>query len=103
MSIEEIHVGDINTTWQVTVQEESTFVNISGVTTNNFIFTKPDGTRVVKAGTLVNNGSAGVTKYQATSGFINQAGVWKYQIHLVFTDASSYRTDIGTFRVYDNL
>jgi hypothetical protein len=101
--IGEIHVGDVGTTFIVTIKDENDeVVNISASTTRDLIFQKPDGELLTVAGTFVTDGTDGQLKYITVSGDLNQQGKWQLQAHVVLT-AGSWKSDIYKFTVYKNL
>jgi len=101
MSVEEIHVGDIGTVLTTTIYDGSTIVNISAATLT-WMFKKPSGVVVTKAGVLVTDGTDGQVKYTVESGFLDTAGTWNYQVKVV--DGSNlWYSDINEFKVYKNV
>jgi hypothetical protein len=102
MSANEIHLNDIGTVFQVTVSDGTSAYDISGATTKQIIFKKPDHTLVTKDAEFVTDGTDGVIKYTTVDGDLNIPGKWALQAYLV-TPGGTWKTDIGTFRVYDNL
>lgn len=98
----EIHVYDIGTVFQYTIyDQDSNVVNISGGT-YTLVFQKPNNTQLVVAPTALTNGSDGILQYTSVSGDINVAGMWRGQIR-INQGSSQWRTDIPTFKVYQNL
>ena len=104
---EPAQVNDIGTTFRVTVYDststgDSTVADISTATTKQMIFSKPDGTTLTKTAVFGTDGSNGVVEYVSVDGDLNMAGTWHLQVYVV-TPAGEWRTDVGHFRVYDNL
>lgn len=88
----------------VTVKEDGTAINLSSVTTKNYIVTKPDGTtQVTWAASFITDGTNGQLRYTTVSGDLDQVGRYQLQVDLAFPSSFTGRTDIGTFYVEDNL
>jgi len=104
MATEELHVGDVGTDIIVTVKDDGSAVDLSsGFDTYTFIFCKPDGTVVSKAGSLNSDGSDGKIKYTVETGLLDVHGDWKYQIKVETTSSSEWYSDWGTLPVHKNL
>ena len=102
MSANEVHEGDIGTIFEVTVQDGDSAVDISGATTKQIIFEKPDGSTVTKDAAFVSDGSDGKIKHTIVSGDLDMAGRWQIQAYVVLV-AGSWKSDLGSFMVYPNL
>ena len=105
--IEEAHVSDIGTVFRVTVYDidsggTTSALNISAASTKQLIFGKPDGTTLTKTATFTTDGSNGQIEYSTVSGDLSKAGTWSLQAYIV-TSGGEWRTDVGTFKVYENL
>lgn len=104
---EPAHVNDIGTTFRVTVYDAtstggSAIANISAASTKQMIFSRSDGTTFTKTAVFTTDGSDGDIEYVSVDGDLNMAGTWHLQAYVV-TPAGNWRTDVGHFRVYDNL
>ena len=104
---EPAHVNDIGTTFRVTVYDAtstggSAIANISAASTKQMIFSRSDGTPFTKTAVFTTDGSDGDIEYVSVDGDLNMAGTWHLQAYVV-TPAGNWRTDVGHFRVYDNL
>ena len=104
---EPAHVNDIGTTFRVTVYDAtstggSAIANISAASTKQMIFSRPDGTTFTKTAVFTTDGSDGDIEYVSVDGDLNIAGTWHLQAYVV-TLVGEWRTDVGHFRVYDNL
>lgn len=86
----EVHVGDIGTVIQVTLQDAGTAIDISGASTKSILVLKPDGTEVTWTAEFVTDGSDGAIKYTTASGDLNVAGVWYLQPQIVFASGVSF-------------
>lgn len=102
MAANEIHVDDIGTEFLVTIQANDTFVDISSATTKQFIFQKPDCSKLTKAVSFDSDGTDGKLSYNTTSGDIDSAGTWKLQALVVLT-SGTYHSEITSFKVHPNL
>ena len=103
MSVGEIRLGDIGTEFLITLKDQdSTVIDISSADTLQVIFKKPSCELLTKTATLKTDGTDGKMYYNSISGDLDEAGVWKIQGSVVF-GGSSWKTDITTFRVYDNI
>lgn len=102
MAANEIHVNDIGVKFLITVQEDGSAKDISSMTTTDVIFLKPDGTTETVTGNFETDGTNGQLNYVSQSGVLDQSGSWQIQVHLANL-TSQKRTDIGRFRVHDNL
>ncbi len=98
-----IHVGDIGTVITVTVKDaDGVALDISGATTKNFIFKKPNNTLATVAASFVNSGTDGKLKYTSLSTTFDQAGEWQLQVYLVLP-TGTWNSDIEYFKVWRNL
>jgi hypothetical protein len=104
MSVDQIHLGDIGTEFQVRILDENkAVVNVASATTKSIIFRKPSGSKVVKSASFVTDGRDGYIMYTATSGDINEKGLWKIQGQVAFGSNVLNSSTVGTFKVYANL
>ena len=105
--IEQAHVNDIGTIFRVTVYDTtstggSTVADISAATTKQMVFERPDGTTFTKTAVFTTDGSDGNIQYISVDGDLNVAGTWHLQAYVV-TPAGTWNTNVGNFRVYENL
>ena len=97
-----LHVSDFGTLFRATVtKQDGSAYDITGQTVT-FRFAKPDGTTTDKTAT-VTDGPNGVASWTSTSGFLDQAGRWRWQAVMVNGSSSTFRTDAAGFDVYSNL
>lgn len=105
--IEEIHIGDVGTDFQVTIKEcvdgKVQVVDVSGATTLEIIFERGDKTVVTKTATFVTDGTDGKIRYVSETGFLNSAGDWRMQGKTFGIGGWSGRSSIVEFTVYGNL
>jgi len=99
----EVHVNDVGTIFRVAIVDNlNTVIDISTATTLNFLFKKPDGSILTKAGSLHTDGTDGLIDYTTLPGDIDQTSLWKIQAHVVLPTGEWFST-IGSFYVYENL
>jgi hypothetical protein len=106
MGINEIRKGDIGTVFERTVYTiidgVKTIVNVSSATTMEFIFTKPDGTKMTKDADFSSDGSDGKLRYVTVADDLDGVGDWKLQVYVILS-SGEWHSDISHFRVHDNL
>lgn len=102
MASGEVHQGDIGTTFKVTIKDGDTIVDISGATTKNIIFSKPDDTTLTVNGSFTTDGTDGVIQYNTVAGDLNITGLWKIQAYIV-TGSGNWKSDVSYFDVYGNI
>jgi len=75
---------------------------LTGFTSLEIIFTKPDGSKLTKVATapIPTNGKM---EYTTIVGDLNLAGWWKMQGHIVGPGTIDYYTKIHEFRVHERL
>ena len=105
--IEETHLNDIGTVFRITVYDTdssgtASVLNISAATTLQIIFRKPNGTSLTKTAAFTTDGADGQMQYTTVDGELDTAGTWNIQSYIVSSDGS-WRTDVGSFKVYENL
>lgn len=98
----EIHVGDTGTVFEITIKDDMSVVDVSGATTKQIFFLKPDETVLTKTAAYVTDGSDGKIKYISLADDFDAEGAWGIQAYFVLA-SGSWKTDIIKFRVYGNL
>ena len=98
----EIHVGNLGTRFSITIQEGGSGINISGATTKDVIFRKPDDEVIVRSGVLTGDGTDGKMYYDIVSGDLNAAGHYRLQGRVALS-SSTYYTNIYHFQVHCNV
>lgn len=98
----EIHEGDVGTTFLADVEDEGQSVDISQAEVS-FVFQKPDGTSVTRAGEFVTDGVDGQVRYVTQAGDLDQSGEWKLQLRTEFADLTGFSSDWKHFTVHPNL
>lgn len=99
----EIHVGNISTRFSITIQEGGSGINISGATTKDVIFRKPDDEVIVRSGVLLNDGTDGKMYYDTVSGDLDEAGHYKLQAKIIIPTSGTFYTDMYDFQTHCNL
>jgi hypothetical protein len=105
--IEQAHVNDIGTIFRVTVYDTTSsggtsVADISTASTKQFTFKRPNGTTFTRSAVFTTDGSDGDIQYISVDGDLDGAGTWNLQAYVV-TPAGTWNTDVGSFRVYENL
>ena len=101
--VEEIHIGDIGTIFEITLMDDLAVVNVAPASEMLIIFTKPDGSKVINAAKLTGDGSDGKIRYVITlSTELDQNGSWKIQANVTLP-SGQWSSNIDRFRVYKNL
>lgn len=102
----EVFVADIGTSFQATVRDGPNAtddpLDVSGASTRQMIFEKPDTTTVTKTAEFVTDGSDGLVEYVTESGFLDQPGWWHVQ-GFVADGVGEWHTTKYRFRVRANL
>lgn len=103
----EIHLNDIGTVFRATVKDKacdgtSSVLDVGAATTLNMIFKSPSGVVSTKNAVFTTDGSDGQIQYITVDGDLNEVGQWKLQVYIVLP-SGSWRSDVGTFYVHENL
>jgi hypothetical protein len=100
----EPHVGDIGTPFilKVIKASDKLAMNLSTATKMQFVFTKPDGSEVVRDAEFFTNGTDGMVQYSTQAGDLDMEGDWKWQGEITLPD-DFLHTDIQIFTVLPNL
>lgn len=104
MAENEIHVGDVGTTIEVTLTEDGSIVDISTATTKEIKIKGPHGAVNTKIATFVTNGTDGKLEFVSVAGDFNRDGVWRIQAKVILNSpAGTWNSDLGEFTVFPNL
>jgi hypothetical protein len=105
-SEKEIHYNDIGTVILVTINDcvagVPTVLDLSSASSLQLIFKSPSSTSVTKTASLYTDGTDGKIFYTSVDGDFEELGTWRIQARIVI-GGGTFRSDIGSFRVYDNL
>lgn len=103
MAVNEIHIGDIGTIFEVTLMDDTVIVDISSASSMVIVFEKPDKTIVNNTAIFSGDGTDGKMQYIiATDTELDQKGNWKIQ-GIVELPTGKWSSDIAKFKVYENL
>jgi len=96
-------VGDIGTTIKATiVDQDGNALDVSGASTLQLIFLKPNGVQESQTATMTNDGTDGIIEYVTIADDLDVPGVWKSQGYVV--DAGKeHKSSVDTFHVKPNL
>ena len=105
-SEQEIHYNDIGTVILVTVKDcvsgTSTVLVLSSATSLEIIFKSPSGTSTTQTASLYTDGTDGKIFYTSVDGDFNVVGTWRIQTKIGI-GGGTFRSDVGSFKVYENL
>lgn len=105
-SEEEVHYNDIGTIFLVTINDcvsgVATILDVSSASTLELIFKSPSGIATTKNALLDTDGTDGKIKYTTIDGDLNEVGTWRIQAN-IGVGGGLYRSDVGSFKVYENL
>lgn len=79
MPREEIFVGEVGHTFEITVKENGIALDISGASVKQIIFEKPSGTTSTEDADFVTDGEDGLIKYVTEADDLNESGRWAMQ------------------------
>lgn len=102
MAQNEIHVNDVGTIFRITIKDAATAMDVSGATTKQIVFRKPDATTETQTAAFYTDGSDGIIQYTSDTGDLDTAGIWKIQAYVI-TPSGQWKTDIQTFEIYPNI
>ena len=96
-------VGDIGTTIKATItDQDGAALDVSGASTLQLLFLKPNGVLVTQTATMTGDGTDGVIQYVTVSGDLDVPGIWKSQGYIV--DAGKeHKSSVDSFHVKPNI
>lgn len=103
MTCGNIHVGDLNVIFTMTITEDCVAIDVSTATVKTLVFQKPSGSILTKTASFSTDGSNGNIYYATLTGDLDEAGVWTVQAEVAFGASSSYHSEIKKFKVLANL
>lgn len=77
------HVGDIGVLFRATIKSGGSALDISDASTKDFIFGRPDGTKLTVSTVFQTDGTNGVIEYTSVSGDLSVAGTYGLQAHII--------------------
>ena len=98
----EVHVSDTPIHRMTIKDQDDAAVDVSGATTKEIVFERPDGTSVTRDATFLTDGTDGIVEYQAVGGDHDIAGPWRKQAHVTIASGDWKSTIVG-FPVAPNL
>jgi len=101
-SIQEIHVEDIGTVFEVQLIDCDGVVDLTGISVNAFHVTDPDGLKTIKTGTLLTDGTDGTVLWTTIAGDLHMDGTWQLQVWVTLP-LGVWHSAIQTFKVKENL
>jgi len=105
-SEQEVHFNDIGTVMLVTVKDcvagTPTVLDLSSATSLELTFKSPSGSSSTKPATLYTDGTDGKIYYTSVDGDWGEVGTWRIQCKIGI-GGGTFRSDVGTFKVYENL
>ena len=105
-SEEELHYNDIGTVILTTITDcvsgTSSPLNISSATSIFLVLKSPSGTSYNKVAVFKTDGTDGKVQYTTLDGDLIEVGTWRIQAIVNFA-TSSFRSNVKTFKVYENL
>jgi hypothetical protein len=106
MAVNEIHVGDIGTIFELTLMDDTVVVDVSSavaIGTKQIHFVRPDGTASTEEASFTTDGTDGKIQFITPDvNFLDQAGGWKIQGKVTLV-TGTWSSDISSFKVYKNL
>ena len=91
-----VRKDDIGTKFTVTTVEDDVAKDGSLATTQELIFTKPDGTEVTQTSVFVTDGSDGKIRYVSVADDLDQVGRWRLRGHVILP-TGDFRSIKGVF------
>ena len=102
----DLQVGNVGTSIQVTIKDQSGIVvNLSTSTTRKLFLRKPEpasGTVLIKAASLVGGGTGGIMEYVTVAGDLDVPGAWGLQAKYI-NSVGTYYTNVVPLPVLPNL
>jgi len=103
---EELHYNDTGTLFLITINDcvggVSTPMDLATASSMSIVLKSPSGISSTKTATLNSDGTDGKIEYTTVDGDLNEVGTWRMQAIVNFP-TTSFRSNIKTFRVYENL
>ena len=100
---EQIHMGDVGTSFDITVYEGGELKDLSTAHQVTLKFRKPDNSVVSKSGTLVTDGTDGQVRYITEVDFLDSRGQWDLQVVVNYPGEPIWHSNIVHFHVHPNI
>jgi hypothetical protein len=98
----QVHVNDIGTEFRIQIVDDETIVDLSTASILNILFRKPSGLLLTVGAELYTDGTDGIIYYNAVSGDLDEAGIYKIQGYVEIGSGAFY-SSIGSFKVHCNV
>lgn len=98
----EIHVGDVGTTFVLIVSDNGSPVDISGATLLEIYLRPVGGNNIQKTAVITTDGYDGKMQYVTIAGDLDIAGLWEIQGRVQF-GSNTWKTTVKQFHVYSNI
>lgn len=98
----EVHLGDVGTTFILIVKDNGSPVDISGATSLEIYLRPVGGNYLQKPAVLTTDGYDGKMQYVTVAGDLSVTGLWEIQGHLTF-GSNTWKTAVKQFQVYSNI
>ena len=97
-----LHKGDVGTPIVLTLLSHKTnaAIDVSAAIEISFLFEKPSGDTMQKAGSFYTDGSDGMIKYVTVEGDIDEDGKWEMEGYVVIALTKKFFTRKTTLIVY---
>ena len=100
---DDIHLGEIGTTFEFTVKDQDgVVVDISSQTVMNIFFLDPLGGTQTRAATFVTDGTDGKMFYKTVADDLDKVGNWKWQAKVTIS-SGTWPSTIREFEVHPNI
>ena len=106
MSVEEIHLNEIGTIFEVTLKDDDLILDVSTATNagdKQLVFKKPSGIVITQEAVFKTDGSDGIIQYVSIDGDLDELLVWQIQAKVTIPGLGTWSSDISKFKVYENL
>lgn len=105
-SEQEVHFNDIGTVILVTINDcvsgTLTVLDVSTAATLELVLKSPSGSASTNTASLYTDGTDGKIYYTTADGDLNEVGTWRIQVNIGI-GGGTFRSDVGTFKVFENL
>lgn len=101
----DIHVGDVGTSFRLTLMESNTqALDVSEAETVTFVFASASGRVFDTVASMVTDGTDGKCIYTSVAGDLDAAGKkWKLQAVVSYSNGNVWHSDVVIFAVLSNL
>lgn len=100
--VSSMHAGSVGVSLLMTIEDGDSPVDLTGATTVEFVFRKPDWVGITKTATIYGAATDGVLRYVSADGDFDDVGEWRWQAHVVFP-SSEFWSDIADLEVLPNI